>query len=156
MAIKSKDIIFATQSIATAGGTTTLTWDSPYYTIFTGTLNQTVVLPNATLMNTGALKFGIENSGTGVITVQTNGGATLWTIAAGTDLYLTLTDNSTSAGVWEKDYVAIKALTGKAATFNNIVTITAVDNSSLNFGSGGMQTNNGRVYQASKIGLNSY
>ena len=51
--IKSKDIQFAVQSIATAGGTTTLTWDSPYYTIFTGASNQTIVLPNATTMQTG-------------------------------------------------------------------------------------------------------
>jgi len=156
MPIQSKDITFATQSIATAGGTTTLTWDSPYYTIFTGTLNQTIVLPNATLMNTGALKFGIENSGTGVITVQTNGGATLWTIAPGTDIYLTLTSKATSAGAWEVDYLAAKALSGKSGTFNNTVTITAVDNTTLNFGSGGLQTNNGRAYMATKIGLNLY
>lgn len=154
--IKSKDIQFAVQSIATAGGTTTLTWDSPYYTIFTGASNQTIVLPNATTMQTGALKFGIENSSTGTITVQTNGGATLWTVAAGTDLYVTLTDNSTAAGTWEKDYVAAKTATGKFVQFNNTMTVNATDNSTLNFGSGGMQINNGRAYMATKIGLNLY
>jgi hypothetical protein len=154
--IKSKDIQFAVQSIATAGGTTTLTWDSPYYTIFTGASNQTIVLPNATTMQMGALKFGIENSSTGTITVQTNGGATLWTVAAGTDLYVTLTDNSTAAGSWEKDYVAAKVVTGKSVQFNNSTTISITDNAPLNFGSGGMQTNNGRAYMANIIGLNLF
>lgn len=154
--VKVTDILFQIQSIATSGGSTTLVWDSPYYTIFTGTLNHTVVLPDATTMFVGAMKFGIENDSIGVITVQTNGGATLWTLAAGTDLYLAVTDISTAAGIWEKDYVAAKALTGKAATFNNIVSISAVDNSALNFGSGGNIANNGRAYAATKIGLNLF
>lgn len=156
MSIKSKDIVFETRSIATAGGTTTLVWDSPFYTIFTGTLNQTIVLPNATTMNTGAKKFGVENSSTGTITVQTNGGATLWTVAPGCDAYFALTDNSSAAGSWEVDYVAAKALTGKSATFNNILTFSGTDNSTNNFGSGGNQLNNGRGYVSTRIGLNLY
>jgi hypothetical protein len=153
--LRAKDILFEFQSVATSGGSTTLTWDSPVETIFTGTLNHTLVLPNATTCFLGQ-EFEVDNASTGIITIQTNGGATLWIVAPGCDFYMKCTSIATSAGTWEGDYSSVKAASGKAVTFNNSTTITAVDNSSLNFGSGGMQTNNGRAYQAIKIGLNLY
>jgi len=153
--LKAKDILFDFQTIATSGGSTTLTWDSTFETIFTGTLNHTLVLPNATTCYVGQ-EFEVDNSSTGIITIQTNGGATLFTVAPGCDYYMKCTGIGTAAGTWESDYSSVKGISGKSGTFNNILTLSGVDNTTLAFGSGGMQTNNGRAYMAIKIGLNLY
>jgi len=115
-----------TQVIATNGGTTTLTVSSPYYTVFTGTFVQTVVLPDATTLTLGQ-RYGIDNDGSLAITVKTNGGATLWTIASGCDLYLTLTAQATAVGVWETDYQGAQVATGKTLVVNNSVTVNGTD-----------------------------
>jgi hypothetical protein len=122
----------ALQSIATAAGTTTLTTASPFHTIFTGTTTQTVVLPAGTALSNGR-RFKISNNSTGIVTVQTNGGATLWTLGASTDIELALTDNSTAAGVWEKDYRVGNAATGKVMTVNNSITLAGTDATTMTF-----------------------
>jgi len=124
------------QSIATAGGTTTFTVASPYYTIFTGTQGQTLVLPNATTLAVG-WKYGIDNDSTQAITVNANGGGAFWIIAPGCDLYITCTGIGTAAGTWEKDYSAAKAANGKSLTISNTLTLTGTDASSVAFGTGG-------------------
>lgn len=84
---------------ATAGGTTTLTSSSKQLQQFTGTSTQTVVLPSGTTLAL-ARRFDIYNRSTGAVTVQANGGGALGTVAAGSQEYFLLTDNSSSAGVW--------------------------------------------------------
>lgn len=61
-------------SVATSGGTTALTSTSNYYQYFTGSLTQTVTLPDATSMVVGQ-GFEIHNNSTGTITVNTSAGA---------------------------------------------------------------------------------
>jgi len=124
------------QSIATSGGTTTFTATSPYYTIFTGTQGQTLVLPNATTLKVG-WKYGIDNDSTQAITVNANGGGAFWIIAPGCDLYITCTGIGSAAGTWEKDYSAAKAANGKSLTISNTLTLTGTDASSVAFGAGG-------------------
>ena len=119
-----------TQVIATNGGTTTLTSTSPYYTVFTGTFVQTLVLPDATTLTVGQ-QYGIDNDGSLAITVKTNGGATLWTIASGCDLYLTLTAQATAVGVWETDYQGAQLATGKTLVVNNSVTVNGTDGTTM-------------------------
>lgn len=87
-------------STATADGTTTLTSSSKTVQVFTGTLSQTVVLPDATTMSNGR-RFEINNRSTGIVTVQYNGGSSAATITADSQVVLRLTDKSTSAGVWD-------------------------------------------------------
>jgi hypothetical protein len=126
---------FATglQSIVTAAGTTTLTSASPYQTVFTGTTTQTLVLPNATTLGVGHT-FKFSNNSTGAVTVQTNGGATLWIIAgASTDLDLILLDNSTAAGSWERDYRVGSSASGKSSTFNNSFIFNGTDGTTITF-----------------------
>ena len=130
------------QSIATAGGTTTFTVASPYYTIFTGTQGQTLVLPNATTLAVG-WKYGIDNDSTQAITVNANGGGAFWIIAPGCDLYITCTGIGSAAGTWEKDYSAAKAANGKSLTISNTLTLTGTDASSVAFGTGGTVLYNG-------------
>lgn len=121
------------QSVATAGATTTLTSASPYQTRFTGTLTQTLVLPNATTLAVGH-RYLVSNNSTGAVTVQTNGGATLWIVAGTTtDLDLTLTDNSTAAGAWDLDYRVGSSASGKSSQFNNSFTFNGTDGTTFTF-----------------------
>lgn len=124
------------QSIATTGGTTTFTSATVDYTIFTGTQGQTLILPDATTLIAGR-KFRVDNDSTQGIQVKRNGGADLWTIAPGCDLYLTCTSISTAAGGWESDYSSAKAASGKSLTISNSLTLTGTDNSAIAFGAGG-------------------
>jgi hypothetical protein len=122
----------ALQSIATAGTTTTLTVSSPYYTIFTGSTTQTCVLPAATTLGVGQ-KYVIDNNSTGLVTVQTNGGATLWTLASGTEVMVSCLTNGTAAGTWEVDYFACNVATGKVSTTNNTLTFAGTDGTTMTF-----------------------
>ena len=67
---------------ATTGGTTTLTVANAQTQEFTGTLNQTVVLPvvSTLLVNT---TYRVSNQSTGIITVQSSGLNTILTIPSG-------------------------------------------------------------------------
>ena len=92
-------------SIATAGSTTTLLNNSTTIQLFTGTLAQTIALPDATTCdggsnNTGSQKFIILNRSTGILTVNNNAGTRIATVAAGADLEIHLTSDTTAAGVW--------------------------------------------------------
>lgn len=91
---------------ATAGSTTTLNVNSRYFQYFTGTLAQSVVLPDATTLTLGH-RFYIDNNSTQTVTIKTSGGATLITIAGGRDCMVVCTDISTAAGVWDyNNYLA--------------------------------------------------
>lgn len=89
---------------ATAGGTTTLSNVSSYYQLFTGTLNQTVVLPLANTVITG-WTFHIANNSTGNLTVQSSGANTVITVVSGTTAMCTcilasgIDENSWEAGL---------------------------------------------------------
>ena len=122
------------QSIVTAAGTTTLTVASPYQTIFTGTLTQICVLPAANVAPMAAgVQYLINNNSTGLITVQTNGGATLWTLAAGTQVLLTCLTTGTAAGTWEVSYIVGVGATGKSLTVNNTMIFAGTDATTLTF-----------------------
>jgi len=96
---KNGRVIEQVTSIATAGGTTTLTNTSPQNTRFTGTSDQNLKLPDATTCPNGTI-FRSKNDSTGTITIQYNDASTLKTISPDTSKELVLFDNSTSNGVW--------------------------------------------------------
>lgn len=95
---------------ATAGGTTTLTLASQTVQRFTGTQNQTVVLPNATTLSVG-MYFLIANDSTGVLTVNNASSGLVATVLASNSVSLRLITNGSAAGVWtvENNYTAIPA-----------------------------------------------
>lgn len=97
-------------STATAGGTTTLTAASTEVQQFTGTATQVVVLPDATTLAMGQ-QYLITNRSTAAVTVNANGGATLQAMVAGSQVAVTLVNNSTAAGGWDVSYT-ISGLTG--------------------------------------------
>lgn len=120
------------QTIATAAGTTTLTVASPFITTFTGSSTQTLVLPAATTLAVGA-SYAIYNNSTGAVTVQTNGAATLWTMAGGTILDVVCTSNGTAAGTWNTDYSSDGVATAKKLTVSNSLTLAGTDATTMTF-----------------------
>ena len=100
-----KEYVSGYTTQATAAGTTTLTVDSTYYQFFTGTLAQDCVLPDATTLQLGDA-FYIDNNSTGIVTIKTNGGATLIAVQANNDTMVKVTDISTSAGTWDTNSYA--------------------------------------------------
>jgi len=125
-------MVLGTQTIATAGGTTTFTSATVNYTIFTGTQGQTLVLPNATTLSVGK-QYCIDNDSTQEVTINTNGGAELWRVAAGADAYITLITNGTAAGTWEVDYSGTRVATAKKLTVSNTLTLVGTDNTTQTF-----------------------
>jgi hypothetical protein len=125
--ILAKNVVKTSQDIATAGGTTTLTASSiTGYIRFTGTQNQTVVLPDATTLPQYSL-FEIDNTSTGIITLQTSGAGGLAILAPGTDVQIILLTNSVAAGTWNVDYLAAIIANGKLLTVNNSLTLSGTD-----------------------------
>jgi hypothetical protein len=92
------------QSIATTGGTTTLNSNSPTINIFTGTLAQTVKLPDATTIS-AATPYQIKNNSTGVVTLQDGNAGALVVIPSGASVYCWLITAGTVAGVWDLDSI---------------------------------------------------
>ena len=115
---------------ATAAGTTTLTIASTEVQVFTGTTTQTVVLPDATTLSVGH-SFRIINNSTGLVTIQTTGGATLWIMAAATEVYLVCTAIGTTAGTWFTNYYASGIATGKKEAFANSLLFSGTDGKQL-------------------------
>lgn len=94
----------------------TLTNASAYSQQFTGVFAQNVVLPDATTCING-LAFAILNRTTQTTTVKQNGGATLTTITQGTQAIITLSNNGTTAGVWDVSAAGASPLTTKGDIF---------------------------------------
>jgi len=97
--LQLNNVINAVQGNA-ATGTITLTVASPRTQIFTsGSGTATCVLPDATTLING-WQFEFNNNASGTITVQTNGGGTLFTMTPGSYCRAYLISNSFSAGQW--------------------------------------------------------
>lgn len=93
-------------AIATAGATTTFSVNSLGYVVFTGTQNQTVVLPDVTTLQVGQ-SYEIANLSTGSITVQSSGTNTVQVMASGSSLVVTcILVTGTSAASWNPVYSA--------------------------------------------------
>lgn len=97
----TQSVSYGRTATATAGGTTTLTATSTYYQVFTGSSNQTVVLPDATTLAVGHTYF-IMNQSTGYITINKNGGTLQFALCPGQDVMINCEDISTAAGVWDE------------------------------------------------------
>jgi hypothetical protein len=97
---------------ATAAGTTTLTVNSNYYQLFTGTTTQTVVLPVTSTLTTG-MGYEIENNSTGNVTVNSSGGNLVVTVIPGTSAHVMCIGTSlTTAADWDADFSAYTTNTG--------------------------------------------
>lgn len=99
-------------STATAGATTTLDNTATGTQIFTGTLAQTVKLPDATTLQLGQ-SYLIRNSSSGVVTVQDAAAGAVVTLAASQEVTAIVTNIGSAAGAW-----SIQSVTGSGQRVN--------------------------------------
>jgi hypothetical protein len=109
--IKFNNSVNNLTTTATAAATTTLTVASSYMQQFTGTTTQTVVLPDATTLTVGH-SFLITNRSTGIVTVNANGGGLVQTMAASSQVIVTVVTTGTAAGTWDAAYSITNAGSG--------------------------------------------
>lgn len=110
--IQLNAIDYGYTTTATAGATTTLTVASTYQQHFTGTLNQTVVLPVTSTLTTGH-SYEIYNNSTGTITVNSSGGNLVISIPTNVSAALTCIGTTlTTAADWEAEYNGFGTQTG--------------------------------------------
>lgn len=99
---------------ATTGGTTTLTNQSTYQQVFTGTLNHTIVLPVASTLAVGT-SYHIENNSSGTLTIQSSGNNTIVTVLPFQTVVVTcILASGTDAASWDWDYHAFGGISGSS------------------------------------------
>jgi len=126
-------------STATTGGTTTLTNTSSYYQLFTGTLDQTIVLPVTSTLQQG-WTFHICNNSTGNLTINTSGGNSLGTFPTGLTVMVTcIATGGTGIADWEFGYTDFSTRTGTGAvvlasspSISGTLTVTSAINANTN------------------------
>ncbi len=97
---------------ATAGGTTSLINTSSVYQLFTGTLAQTITLPNTATLAQGWF-FHICNNSTGTLTLQTSTAVSLGTVPSGLTVMVSCIDTTVNtAAAWEYGYTDFSTITG--------------------------------------------
>ena len=115
---------------ATSGGTTTLSNTSSVYQLFTGTQNQTVVLPVANTITTG-WSFHIVNNSTGNLAVQSSGANAVISIVSGTTAMCTcILASGTTEASWEAGLTDFSTSTGTGSVV--LSTSPTIANATIN------------------------
>lgn len=118
---------------ATAAGTTTLTVASTYHQVFTGVTTQTVVLPVTSTLVLGQ-EFHVINNSSGIVTVNSSGGNSVYNVAAGWSVrYTCVLTSGTSAASWYAEPVNVAAISGKFGVFSNSITLSGTDGTAMAF-----------------------
>lgn len=128
--IFTDNTIHGYQSTATASGTTTITANSARNQYFTGSLNQTLVLPVVTTLSLG-FEYVVKNLSSGNITVQSSGLNTIKVIPpGGVAKFICITITGTGTSSWDMDYTPIRifraSLTGTINGSNTTFTVSAL------------------------------
>jgi len=113
-------------TVVSAGTTTTLTVASAPFYLITGSTSHTFQLPNATTLVNGTTYAFNNNSSSGSVSVN-NGAVSptlIATVGSGSYTVVTLLDNSTQAGSWDKHVQAPSNVTWTTNTFNYVGSIT--------------------------------
>lgn len=102
-------------SVATAAGTTTLTVTSNRNIRFTGVTTQNCDLPVASTLAVGA-RWVIQNKSTGIVTVRSSGGNTIYAIPAGaTAEFVCILASGTGTASWDYDWAGASGAPGSSA-----------------------------------------
>lgn len=129
----SNNFIDGYTTTVTAAGTTTLTVASTRIQFFTGSSNQTVTLPVTSTMVLGQV-FYINNLSTGLITVNSSGGNTIYILAPGVASEFTvILTSGTSATSWDSTSRSARASSGKIFTSSNTLTLAGTDATIMTF-----------------------
>ena len=99
-------------TVATAAGTTTLTVTSNRNIRFTGTTTQNCDMPVASTLAVGA-RWVIQNKSTGIVTVRSSGGNTIYAIPANTTAeFVCVLASGTTAASWDYDWAGATSVPG--------------------------------------------
>ena len=136
-AITTVDRIEGYLEVVSTAGSTILTDASASKIRVTGTLTQTIVLPDVTTLHLGWF-YVITNDSTGTLTVQSSGLNSIITVVANTSVLVQcVLDTGTTAASWMADYVGFSTTTGTGAvvrsaspTFSGTLTAAAISGSS--------------------------
>jgi hypothetical protein len=102
-------------STATSGGTTTLTNASNHHQIFTGSANQTIVMPVASTMTVGT-GYIIQNNSSGTLEVFSSGNNIIATVRPETTVKATLiVASGTDASSWDAEIIGFQGDVGTGA-----------------------------------------
>jgi hypothetical protein len=112
---------------ATSAGNLTLTVASAHTQQLTGSTTHTVTLPDATTLTVGH-SFFITNRSTGVVTVNANGGGLIQTMAAASQLLVTVVTVGTAAGTWDAGY----SITNAGSGGGTVTTVSVVNANGFN------------------------
>jgi hypothetical protein len=107
------------------GSLITLTASSVQNWVITGSGGQTIKLPDATTLPSGALFTFNNNQSSGTIVVQNNSGTTIDTLQSGSFSTVVLLNNSTAAGSWDKHDQAPANVSWSTNTFDYAGSITS-------------------------------
>jgi len=107
------------------GSLITLTASSVQNWVITGSGGQTIKLPDATTLPSGALFTFNNNQSSGTIVVQNNSGTTIDTLQSGSFSTVVLLNNSTAAGSWDKHDQAPANVSWSTNTFDYPGSITS-------------------------------
>jgi hypothetical protein len=107
------------------GSLITLTASSVQNWVITGSGGQTIKLPDATTLPSGALFTFNNNQSSGTIIVQNNSGTTIDTLQSGSFSTVVLLNNSTAAGSWDKHDQAPANVSWSTNTFDYPGSITS-------------------------------
>jgi len=114
---------FTSQSAT--GTTTVLTASSVQNWTITGSGGQTIQLPDATTLPSGAVFTFNNNQASGTIVVKNNSGTTVCTTQSGAFIVITLLSNSSSAGSWDYHNLAPSNVSWSTNTFDYAGSITS-------------------------------
>lgn len=105
--IRENNFVPGYTTYSTSGGTTTIALGATFTQNFTGSSNQTFILPAvSSYIGAGAGIYWINNNSTGTLTVESSGGNTIQAMAAGSSLLVTNNATSgTNATVWNATYM---------------------------------------------------
>jgi hypothetical protein len=111
-------------NVAASGSTITLTAASTPVYVVTGSGGQTIQLPNATTLPNGAIFAFNNNQSSGAITVNNNSATLIVSVPSGGYTTVTLLDNSTAAGSWDRHDQAPANVSWSTNTFSYAGSIT--------------------------------
>ncbi len=104
----------------TSNGTTTLTSSSTQNQYFTGSSDQTVILPAVSTLTLGQI-YNIENRSTGTLTVQSSGGNTITSVPPDTTSTLTVVSTAgTGASSWDYQSTGTVAIPSESSAVSSV------------------------------------
>lgn len=119
--IRGYNFIPGLSTIATSASTTTLSYSDNHIQYFTGTQNQTAVLPVTSTLEIG-YRFLLINKSTGILTINSSGGNLVLSLPAGASTeIICISTSGTDATSWNyRSFVAMLGIAGGQTIYGGI------------------------------------